>query len=215
VLIAIQLSDLKVALETLRDAAALIAFLFGAGWAWFKINEYRQFKNWIQFDVDARIFKLESLFEAKIFTWDKAGNRIEKKLTCTHGIEVELTFTNKGSTRLRLFNIQLGLNTMRSSNDAQFDEGDGHVHLTRMFTSGNLVPEMPVKGLPVEKTSYYYIEPSVTQAITFFTLIPAPREFIQVYAEFNMAQKRLFPKSRRLDAGLYPHSVGRVFKVEN
>ncbi len=41
---------------------------------------------------------------------------------------------------MRLFNIQIGVSTMQPQNEAQFDQEDGHLNLTRVFTSGNIVP---------------------------------------------------------------------------
>lgn len=208
------LNSLKYWVELSKNAAEIIAFVFGSGWAWFKIREFRQFKNWIELEIDSNLHKLDLPVQAKIPTWDKKGNVITKDQLCTHAVEILLKFTNKGSTRLRMFNIQLGINTMRPPDDTQFDKGDGHLHLTRIFTSGNLVPEMPVKGKPIDLSSFYYIEPTVSQTIEFCTVIPQPRELLQVYVEFSLTQKRIFPKSRRLPGGLYPHTAARTYKVD-
>jgi hypothetical protein len=120
--------------EILKNLSALVAFVFGAGWAWFKIREYRQFKNWIELEVESHLYKLDSPVEANAFTWNRQGERTTKSQHLTHAVEVLLKFSNKGPTRLRLFNIQIGVNTMRAEGDTQFDEGDGHLHLTRIFT---------------------------------------------------------------------------------
>ena len=206
---------LKDGIEVLKNLAELIAFAFGAGWAWYKLREFRQFKNWVELEIDSNLYQLDSPIQAKTPTWDKKGNVSTQDRLCTHAVEVLLKFTNKGSTRLRIFNIQLGINTMRPPEQTQFDAGDGHLHLTRIVTSGNLVPEMPVEGKPIEKTSFYYIEPTVTQTIEHCTLIPQPRELLQVYVEFSLTQTRIFPQKRRLPGGLYPHSAARTYKIDS
>jgi hypothetical protein len=199
--------------ETLKNLAEVVTFTVGGLWAWLKIKEYRQFKNWIQLDENTHIFKLNSPVSTSVFTWNKEGERIAKEQVCTHAVETLLKFTNRGPTRLRLFNIQVGLNTMRPPEQTVFDEGDGHLHMTRIFTSGNLVPEMPVKGKPVELTSFYYIEPHVSQTISFCTLIPQPRELLQVFIQFSLAQQRIFPKATRFPTGLYPHTAAKTYKL--
>ena len=108
-------------------------------------------------------------------------------------MELLLKFTNKGSTRVRLYNIQVGINTMRPPGQAEFDKEDGHLHLTRMHTSGNLVPEFVVEGRKVEDTSFYDIEPGVEQTISYLCLISKPRELVQAFAMFSLEQRRLFP----------------------
>lgn len=147
-------------------------------------------------------------------TWGKNGNTLKqepKKLT--HAVELALTFTNKGRTRVRLYNIQVGLNTMRPPDKAQFDQGDGHLHLTRVHTSGNLVPTFEVRGKTIDETSFYYVEPGVSQSITYLCLISEPRELLQAFAMFSLEQKRLFPKKFRSPKGLYPHTAARTFPL--
>jgi hypothetical protein len=200
-------------IEMLKNIAGLIAFIVGGLWAWLKIKDYRQFKNWIQLDENTNIYKLDSPVSTSVFTWNKQGERLTQKQSCTHVVETLMKFTNRGPTRLRLFNIQIGLNTMRPPDETTFDKEDGHLHMTRIFTSGNLVPEMLVEGKAVELTSFYYIEPSVSQTISFCTLIPQPRELLQVFVQFSMTQKRIFPKNIRLRGGLYPHTAARTYKL--
>jgi hypothetical protein len=208
------MQPIKDVTEVMKNLAELIAFVFGSGWAWFKIREYRQFKNWVELDLDSHVYKLDSPVEADAYTWTREGERITKSRRLTHAVEILLKFSNKGSTRLRLFNIQVGVNTMRAEAETQFDVGDGHLHLTRIFTSGNLVPEMQVEGKPIELTSFYYIEPSVTQTIAFSTLIPQPRELLQVFVQFSLTQRRIFPHRLRLPDGLYPHTAVRTYKID-
>ena len=54
------LNSLKYWVELLKNAAELIAFVFGAAWAWFKIREFRQFKNWIELEIDSNLHKLQT-----------------------------------------------------------------------------------------------------------------------------------------------------------
>src|SRR5206468_8171969 len=68
---------------------------------------------------------------------------------------------------------------------AEFDSDDGHLHLTRIHTSGNLVPVLSVEGRSIKKTSFYYIEPGIEQTITYLCLITRPRELLQVFAMFR------------------------------
>lgn len=204
----------KEVVELLKNSAELVAFVVGAVWAGYKIKEYRQFKNWIELEERTNIFKLDLPVTTDVFTWDRKGDRLTECQTCTHAVETLLTFTNKGATRLRLFNIQVGLNTMRPPQSTQFDEGDGHLHLTRIRTSGNLVPEMAVEGKPIEQTSFYYIEPTVSQTISYCTLIPQPRELLQVFVQFSMEQTRLFPMQTRRPMGLYPHTSAQTYKLD-
>jgi hypothetical protein len=128
-------------------------------------------------------------------------------------VEILLKFSNKGKTRLRIYNAQIGINTMRDPAKTSFDEVDGHLHLTRIFTSGNIVPELPVPGKPLEETSFYYIEPSVQQTIAYLAMIPEPRELLQVFAMFSLEQERLFPERVIGKSGLYPHTAARTYQV--
>lgn len=165
-------------------------------------------------ELESHLYRLDSPVNADAFTWSRQGQRVTKSEHLTHVVEVLLKFSNKGPTRLRLFNIQVAVNTMRAAEDTKFDEGDGHLHLTRIFTSGNLVPEMSVEGKPVELTSFYYIEPNVSQTVGFSTLIPQPRELLQVFVKFSLTQRRIFPEHERVPGGLYPHTAVRTYKVD-
>ncbi|MDD5323349.1 MAG: hypothetical protein PHD43_22605 [Methylococcales bacterium] len=181
------------------DIFVKIAALLGGGWGVYKFVQYRELKQRIQLEIDAQLYKLTSSEQTEAFTWDRQGNRVTVPVQPrTHAVEILLKFTNKGFTRMRLFNIQIGINTMRSQNEARFDPEDGHLHLTRIFTSGNLVPVFRVKDKPVEDTSFYYIEPGVEQTVSYLTLITEPRELVQIYAKFSFEQKRLFLGCRNL-----------------
>lgn len=196
------------------DIFVKITILIGGVWAIYELIQYRKLKQWIQLDIDAKIYKLTSPEKITSFTWDRNGDR---NTICTqphtHAVEILLNFKNKGFKRMRLFNIQVGVKTMPSQNDVQFSKNSGRINLKNLFRSGNIVPLFPIEGKAVEETSFYYIEPSVEQIISFSTLIREPHEFIQVYAKFSLEQKRIFPKKMVGDKGLSPHTVARIFKV--
>jgi hypothetical protein len=192
----------------------IIALVIGGTWALYKIKEYREFKNWVQLDLDANIYRLAHPEHVGAKTWDKEGKPIDLPPSPkTHCVELLLKFTNKGRTRVRMFNIQVGINTMRPPNQTKFDKDDGHLHLTRIHTSGNIVPIFHVDGRPPEETSFYYIEPGVEQTVTYLCLIPEPRELLQVFAMFSLEQVRLFPDTMLGPKGLYPHTAARTFQL--
>jgi len=199
----------------IADILLKLVALTGGIWALYKVKEYRELKQRIQLDINANLYKLSSPENVAGLTWDKKGKRTSTPVQPhTHAVEVLLRFTNKGLTRLRLYNIQVGINTMRPQNEVQFDEGDGHLHLTRILTSGNIVPLFRVEGMPVEKTSFYYVEPGVEQTITYLALIPEPRELIQVYAKFSLEQERIFPEREVGAKRMFPHTAARTYRVD-
>jgi len=208
------LDTLLSVIDVLVKAVALIAGV----WALLKVKAYRELKNRIQLDIDANIYRLSSPEEARKYNWIRKDQLVTRELTDTrlhtHAVEILLHFTNQGMTRFRLYNVQVGINTMRPINEAEFDEGDGHLHLTRLLTSGNVVPCFPVKGKPIEATSFYYIEPGVKQTITYLALITEPRELIQVSAQFSLEQKRIFPEKILGDMQVYPHTAARTYQLD-
>lgn len=204
-------------------AIKAIALIIGGAWALYKIGEYRELKRWVQLDIDAHLYRLGSeALPGKSYSWNEDGHRTD--ITAedakaadkhyTHAVEVLLTFTNKGKTRCRLYNIQLGINTMREPGDTKLNEDDGHLSLRRLFTSGNIVPKFVTRGRPVEETSFYYIEPGVQQTITYLALIPTPRDLVQVVAEFSLEQRRIFPTKKVGPTGLFPHTAARTFQLD-
>jgi hypothetical protein len=203
-------------LKDVVDILAKITVLIGALWGVYKFRQYRELKQRIQLDIDANLYRLSSPEETNAYTWDKDGKRVTTpKQPDTHAVEILLKFTNKGFTRMRLFNVQVGANTMRPPNKAELDENDGHLHLMRIFTSGNIVPIFYVKNKPIEETSFYYIEPGVAQTISYLALIPEPRELVQILAKFNLEQKRMFPIPDAGKKGLYPHTAARTYKIDS
>ena len=198
----------------LVDIFVKITVLASATWAVYKFVQYRELKQRIQFDIDANMYKLISPEQAEGFNWNKQGDRVARPAQShTHIVEILLKFTNKGYTRIRLYNIQVGVNTMRSQDKAQFDQDDGHLHLTRIMTSGNIVPIFQVKDKPIETTSFYFIEPGIEQTISYLTLVTEPREIIQIYGKFSLEQKRIFPTKDVGEKGLYPHTAARTYKI--
>ncbi len=117
-----------------------IALIIGGSWALYEIKKYRAFQQWIQLDIDAYLYKLRSAVNGIPLTWDHGKLKTRPAQLSTHVVEVLLKFTNKGRTRLRLYNIQIGINTMRQPDKTKFDEYDLHLKLTRIFSSGNIVP---------------------------------------------------------------------------
>jgi hypothetical protein len=208
---------LKVSGQTLIEIAALmqgIALLLAGIWALYKVFEYRELRTLVQLELDANLYKLASPVTASVPSWNQRGEReLIGPEPRSHVLEILLKFSNAGKTRFRLFNVQIGINTMRDPDKTRFDDGDGHLHLTRIFTSGNIVPKFPIPGKPIEETSFYYIEPSVRQTISYLALIPEPRELLQVFAMFSLEQKRLFPERQREASGLYPHTAARTYQV--
>jgi hypothetical protein len=205
-------------LDDLQAVAAVIqvlAVVAAGSWAAFKVREYRERKNLIQLDLDAHVYPLSTPITVAPVTWkkDEDDRATLEPRTHEYAIEVLLRFQNKGRTRFRLFNVQVGVSTLRSPDETRFDRYDGHLHLTRVVTSGNIVPPFEVSGKPLEETAFYYVEPGVEQTIHYLTLIPKPRELLQVVAEFSLAQRRIFPKERRLPGGPYPHSAVRTFGI--
>ncbi len=202
----------EIILQTADIAVKIIALVVGVVWATLVLREY---KYRIQLDIDANLYKLSLPVEVAPFTrFSKKPVDDTSAKPHTYAVEVLLKFTNKGKVRFRLYNAQVGINTMRALSDTKFNDEDGHLHLTRIFTSGNVVPIFPVKDKPVEKTSFYYIEPGVEQTIHYLALITEPRELIQIDASFSLRQERFSLEDMRTKKGLYPHSAARTFQID-
>jgi hypothetical protein len=209
-----QMSGLDIVIKVFDLVMKISVLFIGAIWAMYKIKEYRELKNRIQLDLNGRIYKLTRPEHTSAKTWSKNGDCVDSEpRTLTHAVEILLKFTNRGRTRFRIYNIQVGINTMRPPDQATFDAGDGHLHLTRIHTSGNLVPIFRVKGREEEDSSFYYIEPAVEQTISHLCLITEPRELLQVFAMFSLEQRRLFPRRIRGQKGLYPHTAATTFQL--
>jgi len=192
-----------------------VALTGGAVWGVYKIKEYREFKHLIQLDISTHLYKLHDAIGIPSVTWNREGEQeVLPARNHTHAVEVLLKFTNKGRTRLKLYNLQTYINTMPTDR-VKVAGTDGHLSLSkRLFTSGNIVPVFKVDNKPEEKTSFYYIEPGVEQTIHYLALITEPRQLLQVVAKFNLVQERTFPKGGRKPGELYPHTVARTYKID-
>ena len=186
----------------LRNIVSILVIIIAGIWGFYKIKEYREFKQWIQFEIEANIYKLKTPTEKMDpFILEKDGKRRNTQpKEHTHAVEVVLKFTNKGKRRLRIYNIQTKISTMPTE-DVKRGEG-GYLSLRTIFNSGNIVP----KG-----TGFYYIEPQVEQVITFLTLITQPRELLRVNGKFSLAQKRIFPEKDVPDT--YSSPLKQMYKL--
>jgi uncharacterized protein YxeA len=186
----------------LRNIVSILVIIIAGIWGFYKIKEYREFKQWIQFEIEANIYKLKTPTEKMDpFILEKDGKRRNTQpKKHTHAVEVVLKFTNKGKRRLRIYNIQTKISTMPTEY-VKRGEG-GYLSLRTIFNSGNIVP----KG-----TGFYYIEPQVEQVITFLTLITEPRELLRVNGKFSLEQDRIFPKKEVLLK--YPSPLKQIYKL--
>jgi hypothetical protein len=208
------MTENKLILDIIDLCVKLLVLIIGAGWALYKIKEYREFKYLMQLDIDANIIKLTIPEKSGSFTWNEKGIQEHKEnVVHTHLVEINLKYSNKGKTRIRLYNIQVGVNTMRPPGDAKIDPSDGRLVLKRIYTSGNIVPIYKIANKPIHKTSFYYIEPGVEQNITHVCLISEPLELIQVFAKSNLDQSRLFPEVTRGSKKLYPQSIYKIYAL--
>ena len=202
----LNLEDLRTIAEIILAIITATIAVITAIWANYKFREYREFKYWIQFAIDANIYKLNtSTKEMKPFILEKDGTeRKTQPEKHTHAVEVVLKFTNKGKKRLRIYNIRTKISTLPTENVrlAENKDEDGHLRLITIFNSGNIVPE---------DIKFYYIEPQVEQVITFLTLITEPRELLRVNGKFSLEQDRIFPKKEVLLK--YPSPLKQIYKL--
>ncbi len=199
-------------LKTADISIKLVVLIVGMIWA-FKI--LREYKYRIQLDIGANLYKLKSPVETVPFTPFSATHTDAAKTSHPYAVEVLLKFANKGKTRFRLYNAKIKINTMPMDSHVEFDAERGHLHLTRIFTSGHVVPVHQVEKKPVAETSFYYIEPGVVQTIHFLALITEPRDLIQIDASFSMRNRRFSLEDMRTEKGLYPHGAVRTFQVRD
>lgn len=224
------LEDIKTIAEIILAIITVTIAIMTTIWANYKFREYREFKHWIQFEIDANIYKLNTRTkEMEPFILDKKGKRKNTlKQKHTHAVEVVLKFTNKSKRRLRIYNIQTKISTMGLPEKVELNQEEGHLRLDTIFNSGNVVPK---------KTKFYYIEPQVEQVITFLTLITEPRELIRVNGKFSLEKNRIFPEKDVLpkysfltrqilkllpefkkcasSENLLPHTVERTYKLDS
>jgi hypothetical protein len=128
---------------TFKDLFTIIAIIVGGLWALNKYIKYRENKHWIQFEIDANILKLEK--NVKPWTYSSSENvRCHERQmgNYCHAVELLFKFTNKGNTRVKIYNIRGKISTMPPlGNDAEICQEDGHLSLCAIFKSGNIVPK--------------------------------------------------------------------------
>jgi hypothetical protein len=174
----------KSLLDVIKTVLEIIVIIIAGVWAIFKILEFREFKHWIQFEIDANIYPLRDNITTDSHFWDENYNALEKQETFTHALEILFKFKNKGKTRIKIYNIQARISTLPPSNDISLSKSDGHLHLSHIFT-GNIVPQWK---------KFYYIEPQVEQTITYLTLIKKPKDIIKIHGKFCQDHERIYPK---------------------
>ncbi len=192
-----------ISIKIVDIALKLGALGIGAIWAVFELKKYRRLQQWIQFDIDLTLYKQKSAVKMAAYSWCNKGKDTVIK-PHTHVVEILLKFTNKGKTRARIYNIQAFINTMRPAAETKREQEEGRLILTRIFTSGNIVPR---------KNKFYYIEPGVEQTISYVALIPEPRDLIQVVGRFSLEEKRIFPEKETDTKDLQPHTTSRIYPV--
>lgn len=162
----------------------------------------------VELAIRAHLYRLEQPIRLPPFTrYARRAESAEPRLH-THAVELLLTLTNRGRSCFRLFNAQLGINTLLRP---RFDEEDGHLHLNRIFSSGNLVPlEGAAEGWRGQGP-YFAIEPGVARTIHYLALIPQPSVLLQVVANLSPEQRRV--PIDELKRGLYPFSAVRTYQL--
>jgi hypothetical protein len=201
------MNDSELIYKIIDIVLKLAAIGMGSYWTYQEIKRYSLDHQWIQFDIDANLFKLPSAIETTSFTWNKKGQKIETgSQRHNHAVEFVLKFSNKGKTRAKIFNIQVMINTMKPKEETEFGEEDGRLKTDRLFTSGNIVPK---------SIGHYYIEPNVDQTITYLALINEPKDLLQVKGEFSLEQERIFPNKKKGQKGLDPHLAMRTFQIDS
>jgi hypothetical protein len=192
---------------------ALSALIAGV-WAIFRFVIFREDKFWLEFDIVAEYKRIKNKVNCEKYFWEKNIDEIKiEKKDVSYFIETTLRITNKGKTRVRIYNMQIAIKTMNNTGDLLFSKEDGRIKLKTIHRSGNLVPEMHIKGKDINKTSFYYIEPGVKQEIHYVTLIEEPFEILQVEGKFNLSKKRLPIKDIQNDRSLYPHTATKIYLI--
>jgi tetratricopeptide (TPR) repeat protein len=168
------------------DLITMILVFIGTIWAYYRIKEYREFKHWIQFDMDANIYPLSKEITTKSYNWFEGDKAEESKENHTHAIEVLFKFNNKGKTRIKVYNIQAEFSTSPEDKDKLLDKEEGHLKFSsKRLVTGNIVPE---------DIGFYYIEPQVEQIIAYSTLINIPGDILRIRGMFCQDNVRIYPK---------------------
>jgi hypothetical protein len=168
------------------DKIAIILAILGFIWTFFKIKEFREFKHWIQFDIDANIYPLSRDITTYSYNWSQ-GDGVTKSLEDhTHAIEILFKFNNKGKTRIKIYNIQAEFRTSLHRSGNYLNNEEGHLRFNRPpIVTGNIVPK---------NVGFYYIEPQVEQTITYLTLIKIPGDIISILGRFCQDNVRIYPE---------------------
>jgi hypothetical protein len=106
------MSQIDTFLSPIKTILEILVIIIAGLWAWYKFKEFREFKHWIQFDLDANIYPLNSNIETKSYNWDSDGNVKDALDTHTHILEILFKFSNKGKTRVKIYNIQAEISTL-------------------------------------------------------------------------------------------------------
>lgn len=99
-------------LTPLKTLIEIIVIAIAGCWAFYKFLEFREFKHWVQFEVDANIYPMSDCIKAKSYNWNRKGVIKESDETYTHLLEILFKFNNKGKTRVKIYNIQAEFSTL-------------------------------------------------------------------------------------------------------
>lgn len=208
------IANIKPIVEMLVDLATILAIIIGAIWAWYKWKRYREAKYCIDFSLDAKIINLKTPVEGQRINWICGERTLEPKCKHTHAIEIYLHLKNLSKIRFTLHNIDIAIQTLRPPGETTFDKSTGHLSMQRIFTSGNITSRYNKNTRKCEPFSYY-IEPGVTQTITYLALVSEPRELLQIIGAFSLEQERIFPGHRIGKLGLFPHTAVKTYQVDS
>lgn len=189
------------------------------------LHEYQLFrkdKYRISFDVEAEYRKLtENELETFYRENGKHPKLVRRNLEASYLVEVTLKFKNEGNVRIKLFNIQVAIKTLRSLDELCFSKRDEHLKLESIHNGNNIVPIKKVpkkwnrnKFRPTNKTSFYFIEPGVEQCIRHVTMIKKPLKIIQVEGKFNFEQERMDLCKKKIHHGLHPHTATKLYFID-
>jgi hypothetical protein len=198
--IACELVPVQNILIFIREFLEIIVIFIAAIWAIFKISEFREFKHWIQFEVDANIYPLDESIKSLSYEWDDKGERFSENKIFTHVLEILFKFTNKGKTRVKIYNIHAQISTLSQKGNDYLSKEDGHLRFHSYWT-GNIVPRWK---------KFYYIEPQVEQIIRYLTLIEKPRDILKIHGEFCQDHQRIYPKQEKIRKYIDYDKIGMI-----
>lgn len=157
--------------EILGNIVSVAAFS-AAAW-WFLATT--KFKPRIQFDLECNFLEIDKSSDSLI-------------------AELQLIFENKGFVEHRLYDVNISIHTVHSTNDFEFRPETNELLFDKKLQSRvSIVPK---------RYGFYFVRPGVRQVITHIIVIPKSLKVIRVTAGFTY--------DRSHD---YPHTSRRVFKV--